>query len=250
MGDYDLEISEFAVYNETVAALASLDSSRKNHALDNFKRCADIAEGLGAKIINFVSNWPDGLEAPTTGYPPHAIYSILRGSPYISPKNTLFFPKNFEWNKIWDNYVDSIKKAVAVSKEHGMRLALEGHCHVIVPNAEGLLRMADFVQDESFGFNFDTGWHFQQREHIPWTVYKLAGKIFHMHVRDGDGLLNYGIPPGAGIIDWEATIRALMDIGYDGYLSFEMGGLKDIEKMLLEGKAYLEQVIEKVKNSG
>ena len=37
-------------------------------------------------------------------------------------------------------------------------------------------------------------------------------------------MLCYTLPPGEGIIDWHGFVRALKEVNFDGYLSFEMGG--------------------------
>ncbi|MHC5797124.1 TIM barrel protein [Lacisediminihabitans sp. FW035] len=51
---------------------------------------------------------------------------------------------------------------------------------------------------------------------IPATLRAAADQIVHVHLGDNNRLL-----PGHGHLDWPGIIRALRDVGYDGYLNLE-----------------------------
>lgn len=71
----------------------------------------------------------------------------------------------------------------------------------------------------------------------------LGARILHSHLRDGDGLLTYALPPGRGIIDWNGFVRALKETGYRGFLSIEIAGYAAPEKHLRDAKRFLEGVL-------
>jgi sugar phosphate isomerase/epimerase len=75
------------------------------------------------------------------------------------------------------------------------------------------------------------------------SIHKLGQKVLHLHARDTDGLLNYSLPPGLGIIDWDAVVDALHAVGYDGFLSCEIGRYKDPGRWLRQARQYLECVL-------
>lgn len=239
---HGLVLSEFALYDNVVGDLASLDSSAKAKALDNFARGAKIARELGTDTVNMVSQWPRGLKG-STGYPPHTIYTQIRGQDKFNPKLQMELPPDFDWDAIWRNYVDSIQTCTKIAAENGLRFALEGHCHVIVSHTDTFLRLFDHVPDASLGTNFDTGWQFMQREYLPMSIHKLGKRIFHVHAKDSDGLLNYSVPPGLGIVDWDGVVDALQSVGFDGFLSFELGRYQDPKRWLKQAREYLERVI-------
>ncbi|ARK31284.1 sugar phosphate isomerase/epimerase family protein [Halalkalibacter krulwichiae] len=61
---------------------------------------------------------------------------------------------------------------------------------------------------------FDT-FHALYRNEVPSDyVYRMADKLHHVHISDNDRL-----PPGEGRCDFDAVLKALKDINYDGYLS-------------------------------
>ena len=96
----------------------------------------------------------------------------------------------------------------------------------------------------SLGFTLDTGWHLRQREYLPTSIYKLGARLKNLHVRDTDGLLNYALPVGQGIVDWDHIVAALQDVGYDGYLVVEMSSTHDANRIFTESRRYLEAVLE------
>lgn len=238
---YNLELSEFVLYAHLVDGLASFDSKKKNEAYDLFEKGVKVGKELGADKINIVSHWIDGLKAPID-YPPSFIHPYVPGVERFDPKLKMELPDNFSWKETWENYVDSIKVCTDIAKTYGMKFVIEGHAHVIAGTTDALLRLMEEVDSDWLGVNFDTAWQFIQREYLPLSIHKLRGHIWHLHVRDGDGLLCYGLPLGMGVIDWDGVIQALKEINYDGFLSFEFGALTDPVKYIGISKKYLEEV--------
>lgn len=243
-----LALSEFVLAGPdwwTGRGLSSFDGEEKKRAIQQFKRGVQITKELGTNIICFVSHWPFGIQTPLS-YPPSYIY-LTRGSPVscYSPKLTIKFPKDFNWEKTWNNYVESIGMCADIASDNGILLAVEGHTHVIASTTDAFLRLFDEVESNSLGMNYDTGWQFIQREYVPLSIRKLGKKLLHMHLRDGDGVLNYDLPPGQGIIDWDEVVDALKSIRYDGFLSFELSYQGEDEQMrvLREGKEYIEKIL-------
>jgi sugar phosphate isomerase/epimerase len=128
-----------------------------------------------------------------------------------------------------------------VCRETGIRFAFEVHPGQIAfdfYSAEMVLEALD--GREEFGFTFDPS-------HLHWQgidpadfLRRFPDRIYHVHIKDvalnlsgKNGILNSYLPagdarrgwefrsPGHGGIDWEAVIRALNDIGYDGPLAVE-----------------------------
>ena len=54
------------------------------------------------------------------------------------------------------------------------------------------------------------------------------------------------------LIDWNATIRALIETGYDGVLSLEIGGYQNPDPYLKQSIAYLKAVLQQelIKSNG
>jgi sugar phosphate isomerase/epimerase len=243
---HGLAISQFALYSTACEGMASLDGTEKEEGLRAFNRAVDVCAKLGCKIVNLVAHWPVGLTCPHP-YPPSYIHPIGRGmvtTPY--PKVVMNLPTPFDADAIWENYVDSLEQVTDYCENKGILFALEGHAHVIVSGTDAMLRLFDRIPSRSLVVNFDTVWHFIQREYLPISIYKLKDRIAHVHLRDSDGLLYYGAPVGQGVIDMHGVVRALTNVGYAGYLSFEYSGFEDFLGVAGQSKEYMERVLSEV----
>ncbi len=74
-------------------------------------------------------------------------------------------------------------------------------------------------------------------------VYKMGADLRHIHISDNDRL-----PPGQGVVDFPAIIDAVIDIGFDGYLTMETGfhrrGIEP-DQDAREGIEYLRPLVER-----
>lgn len=237
---YGMELSQLALYATVVTGLMETGKAKKQAAYDLFKKGFEIAQGLGTDKVNIVSNWPNEFTAPIPYLPCHF---HPNGVNPFSPKLKMDIPRNYDAKGAWENYIESLQVLTEICEENQMDFLVEGHANVVVGTSDAFLRASDQITSERFGTNFDTAWQLLQREYLPWSVYKLGDKIRHIHVRDGDGMLCYTYPPGMGIIDWNGFVKALLDIGYDGFLSLELAGLDNPEKYVKEAKEYMERIL-------
>jgi sugar phosphate isomerase/epimerase len=171
---------------------------------------ATVVSGFtGSALSSYVASWPAASDAV-----------IERGYQ--------------EFARRWHPILDACRDA-------GIRFAFEVHPGQIAFDLYTAERAVEAVEErEEFGFLFDPS-------HLLWQgvdpvafLRRFPDRIFHVHVKDAalalDGrssvlgsLLPQGDPrrgwsyrsPGRGGIDWDAIIRALNDIGYDGPLSVD-----------------------------
>ena len=237
---YGMELTEFAAYTPIIEGLSSLDKTENQKAIDVFKKSTDVAYKLGSRAMNLVSNWVKTV-CPID-YPPCYYNPFVNGVNRATPKWKMEIQKD-DYAAIWDNYVETLGKCLKYCEEAGMEFYMEGHANVIVGNADAMLRLFDRLPSPSFGVNFDTAWHLIQREYPSLALRKLGNRVKHFHMRDGDGLVDYSLPCGMGIIDWVDVFETLKDIGFDGYCSFEVGAYDDMPKYIGMAKTYIEDAM-------
>ncbi len=177
-----------------------------------------VAQTLGVGVISGFTGstlWPGVM-----GYPANNPDEVRAGLQQFA----------HAWQPILDACADA-----------GIRFALEVHPGQVafdIDSAEMVLEAVD-GRDE-FGFTFDPShFHWQGIDPVEF-LRRFPDRIFHVHIKDQvlslngrAGILNgyqpYGDPrrgwefrsPGRGGIDWEAIIRALNAIRYDGPLCVE-----------------------------
>jgi sugar phosphate isomerase/epimerase len=176
------------------------------------------AQKLGAAVVSGFTGSP--LWAGVQGYPQPLPDEVADGLQHFADA----------WGPIFD-----------ACRDAGMRFALEVHPGQVAFD----LYSAEMVLDvlggrEEFGFTFDPS-------HLAWQgvdpvefLRRFPDRIYHVHIKDlaltlngRSGVLNSYLPPGdarrgwemrcpgRGGVEWEAVIRALNAIRYDGPLSVE-----------------------------
>lgn len=190
----------------------------RTRAAEEMKATARAAAELGVSVVN--------------GFTGSSIWHQLYFFPPTGEKEVAAGFQDFadRWGPILDEF-----------KRCGVRFALEVHPTEIAYDIHTARRALGAVNHHpAFGFNFDPS-------HLHWQfvdpvrfINAFPDRIFHVHVKDcastldgessvlashlsfGDHRRGWDFrSPGRGQVDFEAIIRALNRIGYDGPLSVE-----------------------------
>jgi len=177
-----------------------------------------VTQKLGAGVLAGFTG--SSLWSYVGGYPPATAAEVGAGFQDLARK----------WNPILD-----------LCRDCGVRFALEVHPGQLAFDLYSAEMALDALGGrEEFGFTFDPSHlHWQGIDPVEF-LRRFPDRIYHVHIKDaalalnGRGsILNSYFPsgdprrgwdfrsPGHGGIDWEAVIRALNDIGYDGPLSVD-----------------------------
>jgi len=212
-----LTLSQFVIFQPVVEGLSSVNAGIREQNLDYFESGCRIAERMSAPIVNIVAPWARELRGPT-GYLPR-YYEIENPRP--DEKFHIDIAEDFDWERVWNSYVEVTKACLARAKAHGLKFTIEHHTHCLIPDAVSFLRLWDAVRDPDLGYNLDTGWTLAQREYPPVAIYKVKKHLMNLHMRDIDGLMHRFVHIGQGVMDFKAIVDTLKKIGFDGYLSIE-----------------------------
>jgi sugar phosphate isomerase/epimerase len=193
-------------------------SGVQERAAEEMMATARAAQKLGVSVLGGFTGSP--IWSYVMGYPP--------------PNETLVADALREFAHRWTPILD-------VCQECGLRYAFEVHPGQLAFDLYSAEMVLDALDGrEEFGFTFDPS-------HLQWIgvdpvefLRRFPDRIYHVHVKDvtltlngRTSLLGSYLPPGDprrgwharcpghGGIDWEAVIRALNDIGYDGPLAVE-----------------------------
>jgi len=212
-----LRVSQFVIFQPVVEDLSSTDPAARKQALDYFEAGCRIGRKLGAPIINIVAPWAREMKGPTEYLP--RFYEIENPQP--GQKFHIDIAEGFDWDRVWNAYVETTKACLARAKAHGLKFSIEQHTHCLVPDAASFLRLWDQVRDDDLGYNLDAGWTLLQREYPPLAIHKVGRHLMNLHMRDIDGTMRLFPPFGKGVMDVEAIVKALKEVGFNGYASIE-----------------------------
>ncbi len=136
---------------------------------------------------------------------------------------------------------EGLKRIAQDAAEMGLRLNVEA------PHRNGLCRtldeaqwLMDAIDEENAHFLLDVT-HIQAGGATPAeAVPAMAGRIGHVHLRDGKGEDIFFVP-GDGAIDFRAFFQALEHSSYAGHCAFELEG---VGETLAERRASLERALQ------
>ncbi len=229
-----LRVAQFVIFQPVVEGLSSVRQDVRQQNLDYFEAGCKIGKRFEAPMVNIVAPWARELQGPTNYLPRY--YELTDAKP--GEKFTIRIADGFDWDEVWNAYVQATKACLERAKMHGLKMTIEHHTHTLVPDAVSFLRLWDAVRDPALGYNLDTGWTLLQREYPPVAIHKVKKHLMNLHVRDIDGSMRRFVHVGTGVMDFRAIAQTLKKIGYDGYLSIEQdkypGDMKETCKRYLQ----------------
>ncbi len=136
--------------------------------------------------------------------------------------------------------VESLQECCAAAELHGVRLALEPinrYETTLVNNVAQGMELLERIGAENMGLLLDTFHMNIEDAEMVESVRTCGDRIFHFHVADSNRWY-----PGAGHIDFEAILQALVETGYEGYVSGEFMPQPDADLAARRSIEYLRQL--------
>jgi len=122
-----------------------------------------------------------------------------------------------------DVFVDGLAEALVRAENENVLLLVEPEPGLLVENADQFLQLAERVDSEAFGLNFDVGHFYCVSDPLPDTIKRLASFTRHYHLEDiAATRVHEHLIPGDGAIDFRRVLDAIRETGYDGWLTVEL----------------------------
>lgn len=170
--------------------IVSSDPGIRRHAIDYVKGNIDLAESLGADIVTFT---------PT---------ACMK----ITPEADL----DTEWG--WA--VEAAREAARYAEPRGVTLAVEPWNRYETYLITRAARAVEFVQEvaePNIGVMADTFHMSIEEPDIAEAIRLMGARLVHVHLADSNRAA-----PGYGHLDFRPIVQAIADIGYDGWISYEL----------------------------
>jgi sugar phosphate isomerase/epimerase len=212
-------------YCPVLRDLVSMDPAVRAAAYPIFELGAETAAGFGSKTVHVATYLP---AVEFVGPQPY-VGKLRYGEHY-----RVNMPDDFTWEAQWTALVDSVRTCADIAAAHGLALIIEPRVAELVCSTDSLLRLMDHVQRPNLMANLDCAHLNAQKEILPLSARKLAGRIGGVHLADNDGADNRHLMPGDGNIDFEGLFKELVRQGFDGELGIDLGSLPDLGQRFRE----------------
>ena len=146
----------------------------------------------------------------------------------------------------WNYSLEGLIEVAKYAKDLGVTLVVEPTPadSNLIETADDALLLAEQSGMDNVKVMFDTFHALYRNEVASDYVYRMKDKLHHVHIADSDRL-----PPGKGKCDYDAVLRALKDINYDGYLAMEVGfnsRASEPDWFAKESIAYLKEKLKEI----
>jgi sugar phosphate isomerase/epimerase len=208
------------------ANLADADESAFEAGLEQARALTDAAAGMGCPVIMLIPG-----RAESEDDLPRAAGRIAEG----------------------------LRQAVAYAADQGITVTIEDFPNALAPYAS--IEQVQYLLDEAPGLKltYDCGnWLIGGDDPVE-ALHQFAGAIVNAHIKEWeldptesrhrlpDGRRIRGGLHGEGVLDHEAILSGLVQIGYDGYLAFEYEGVEDHLEATRRGMEYLRGVLDQIR---
>jgi protein FrlC len=166
---------------------SSPDIEERQATVAQYKDVIDLAADFGAGLVLYIAGWQ--------------IFGTTRA-------------------EAWSRSLDCLGQIAPYAAERNVVIAIEptptdGN---LVETGDEALEMMRAIGGANVKVMLDTSQSLYRREVPSDEIRALGAHLVHIHVADVDRRA-----PGDGAIDWSEVIRAVDDIGFNGYLTMEIG---------------------------
>ena len=150
-----------------------------------------------------------------------------------------FYHEGGEWTaEERAEVIDRLKKMIAYAKEQDVILLHENEKDIYGDTADRCIDLMKELSCDHFKAVFDPANFVQCKQDTKYAYENLKDYVVYMHIKDAlfaDGKV---VPAGCGDGNVEYVINALMENGYDGYLSLEphLGSFEGLASLELDDK--------------
>lgn len=199
---------------------------------------AKAASGLEVAGIICTPHWSNPLSSPDAAKRERTVaglkHALTQGGE-IGCKRVLLVPgtveKNVTYEQCWERAIEGIRRCVETAEKSKCAIAVENVWNRFINEPVAAKRFVEEINSPWVGWHFDVGncVTFGWPEH--W-VRTLGKHILNLHFKEYSRKLRDKEGPYAGFKaelmegdnDWPAVMKALDEIGYEGWCILEVGG--------------------------
>lgn len=156
---------------------------------------------------------------------------------------TSFERPQLSYDQLWDRTAQALRECARRASDFGVTVGVQNH-HDLASHSESLHALLKEIDHPNCRAMFDAWTLFLQGDDLAAAVRRMAPYIVHTTVADyvrrprfvyQPQVVNFArqhdqvkaVPPGEGEVDYRAFFKALKEVGYNGYVAYEMCSMLD-----------------------
>jgi hexulose-6-phosphate isomerase len=187
--------------------------------------------GLKAASVCCNTHWSQPLSHPDERKRQEGVEGLqiaLKDAKRYGATSVLLVPgvvnKDVSYDDCFQRAVAGIRKALPLAKDLNVKIAVENVWNNFITTPEQAKTFLDAIDSPMVGWHFDIG--NTVKFNAPQTWMPVLGKrILKLHIKEYSKAKGFGVQFFEGDNDWPAIMKALDDIGYQGWgISEQPGG--------------------------
>lgn len=170
------------------------------------------------------------------------------GAPHITTEPGGLLTPEQTWDQGADIFYEELMPCVEVAEKLGVGLLIEPEPELLIERFDQYLQFVERIDSSIVDLNFDIGHAYCVNEDPQDWVPKMRDHTVHYHLEDiANTRVHAHLIPGHGAIDFAATLQAIHDTGYDGWLTVELYPYIDSpDEAAREAREYLQQSLQQI----
>src|SRR4051794_19615607 len=132
-------------------------------------------------------------------------------------------PQNENFDQVWSRSQEEVRKVIPLAKDLGVKIAIEVVWNNFITKPEQLVKYVDEFKDPTVGAYFDVS-NMVKYGVPPATWIRQLGKRMLKFDFKGYHLQKQWVDIGEGSEDWPEVLKALAEVGYNGWATAEVRG--------------------------
>ena len=202
--------------------------------------------GLKAASVCCNTHWQLTLSHPDPAMREKGLEGLrqaLRDAKRYGATSVLLVPgvarNGVTYEQCWERSIAEIRKAIPLAEELGVKIAVENVWNDFIKTPEEAKRYLDEINSPTVGWHFDIGNMIKFNPAETWPPV-LGKRILRLHIKEYGKAKGFNVQFFEGDNNWPVIMKALDDVGYDGWGITEQPGAqtKDLESL----KAFSERL--------
>jgi L-ribulose-5-phosphate 3-epimerase len=185
--------------------------------------------GLSIHGVSGSVHWKDPLSSPDPKVVERGLAAIrqeMEDCKAYGGTTVLVVPavvtKDVSYRDAYARSQAAIKTLLPDAEKHGVKIAIEEVWNKFLLSSVEFARYVDEFQSPWVGAYFDVGNVVEYGYPQEW-IRELGKRILKIHIKEYKKEKRFGYALGEGEIDWKAVRKALFDVGYEGWITAEVG---------------------------
>ncbi|MFO0800798.1 MAG: sugar phosphate isomerase/epimerase family protein [Gemmataceae bacterium] len=192
-------------------------------------------------------HWRDTLSHPDEAVRARGLTALsgaLEDARKVGATTVLLVPgvvnKDVTVEQCWDRSTAEVRKALPLAEKLGVKIAIEVVWNNFITTPDQLIRYVDQFRSESVAAYFDCSNMIKYGVAPAEWIRRLGRRMVKFDFK-GYSNAKQWVPIGEGDEDWPEILKALAEVGYDGWATAEVGG--GGEEVLRRISAQMDRVL-------